>query len=133
MSVFDSDRCVHSLLTTPAIVRSIASSLGSGYVDESGGVIRSELRKLVFSDDAARKELERIVHPAVFSELQRAVAVAHAKGGVDCFLADVPLFFEGEPPDINIDQVLVVAASRGVQVRRITERSMGEINPPIAN
>lgn len=132
MVVFDSDECVHRLLTTGSIVRRLVEALGGEIVGGDGEIVRSELRKLVFSDTANRRTVERIVHPAVYDDLRRSISDARATGGVDIFIADIPLYFETKPADLNSDQVLVVAAGRDVQVERIVERSKGSIDPVLA-
>lgn len=132
MVVFDSDECVHRLLTTDAIVRRLVEAFGGEIVGGDGEIIRSELRRLVFADTANRRTVERIVHPAVYDDLRRSIFDARSTGGVDLFIADIPLYFETKPADLKSDQVLVVAASRGVQVERIVARSKGSIDPIFA-
>ncbi|MDG2125837.1 MAG: dephospho-CoA kinase [Verrucomicrobiales bacterium] len=130
--VFDSDECVHRLLTTGSIVRRLVEAFGGEIVGGDGEIIRSELRRFVFSDTANRRTVERIVHPAVYDDLRRSISDARTNGGVDLFIADIPLYFETKPADLKSDQVLVVAASRGVQVERIVARSKGSIDPIFA-
>ena len=132
VEVFDCDGCVHELLTRSSIVRRISQAIGRGVVDREGGIDRSRLRELVFGDPASRLVLEQILHPVVYNELSRAHVDASSDGGIDLFVADVPLFFESAPQGLKSDQVLVVAASRGVQVRRIEARSQGRIDRALA-
>lgn len=125
--MFDSDKCVHRLLTDRAIVREIAGEFGEGVVTD-GSINRPALRDLVFADAGKRQTLEGILHPRVLEQLRGALVEVANAGETDLFVADVPLFFESGNFDVNSDQVLVVGASRDVQIRRIQDRSNGSID-----
>jgi dephospho-CoA kinase len=74
----------------------------------------------VFIDPGLRSELEAILHPRVLVGLESQRAEMDASGK-ELFLAEVPLHYEiGET--ITADLVIVVAASRAMQVRRLMER-----------
>jgi dephospho-CoA kinase len=77
------------------------------------------LRKSVLPFDGPRRSLEKLVHGQVLKELEGCATAARA-AGKKVFLAEVPLHYEiGEV--ISADLVIVVAASRSVQVRRMME------------
>ena len=82
-------------------------------------VSRSWLREVVFSDPVHRRYLEDILHPRILEglELQRARV---REGGAELFLAEVPLHYE-IGSIVTADRVIVVAASRAVQIRRLME------------
>src|SRR5438477_5961948 len=87
-----------------------------------GAVDRSKLAPIVFADPAARRDLEAIVHPAVY----RAIA-AGLRGfeltGSTMAVVDVPLLFEtGHASDF--DRVIATTCPVELQIRRLVARGM---------
>lgn len=120
--IFDSDLAVRKMLENDAeITAVVAESFGPMALDSQGRVDRHFLRGRVFADDAARLQLEIVIHPRV---LQECLAARHqaAQSGATLFLADIPLFFE-RGLDFGQEQVLVVASSRATQIQRLKARS----------
>ncbi len=92
--VFDSDLIVHDLLTLDTDTRkAVVKRFGESIVDsnKNGAINRQTLGQIVFSDAAARKDLEAIVHPAVIAENRRRIH-EHPKNAIVASLA--PLLFE---------------------------------------
>lgn len=119
--IFDSDAAVHRLLeSVPEVAGLIAEAFGADALDESGRIDRHFLRGRVFADEAARARLEEILHPRVRQECLDSLKNA-AINGAECFVADVPLFFE-KGFDFGQNQVLVVASSRSTQIQRLRAR-----------
>jgi len=100
-------------------LKSVVDRFGPSVLRPDGSLDRSALAAVVFTDRAARADLEAIVHPEVyrrirewFARLPHSVAVA---------MADIPLLFEtGHEHDF--DRVIVVACSAGEQLRRLQAR-----------
>jgi len=95
----------------------IAVAFGESLIDGDGYLDRSALRKLVFSDDEARKQLEAIVHPRIQDETRRQSSQA----GGDYQIIVVPLLVESPLKDV-VDRVLVVDCDEDTQIRRLTAR-----------
>lgn len=89
-----------------------------------GGVDRDALARIVFDDDAARRDLEGIVHPEVrrlFAERCAAVEDPHA-----VVVFEAPLLIETGLASA-FDELIVVIAPEDVRVRRLQAgRAMGE-------
>ena len=67
----DADRVVHGLLGPHTrVTAAVASRFGRAILDPEGGVDRLKLASIVFSDDAALRDLEAITHPAVRDEIR---------------------------------------------------------------
>jgi dephospho-CoA kinase len=120
---FSADECTQKLLGTPEVIEMLENAFGCTCFDKIEGqrfVNRSRLREIIFRDTEARKKLERIIHPMVITSLdeQRTKAM---ELGCDFFLAEVPLHYEVEYT-VKTDLVIVVAASRSMQKRRLMER-----------
>lgn len=102
----------------------VVRAFGPDILEPSGVIDRKKLAGIVFADEAARRRLEAIVHPAVqratdawFASLEPA---RHAFA-----IADIPLLYE-VGRDRDFDEVIVVASEPEVQVRRVMERGLTE-------
>jgi dephospho-CoA kinase len=101
----------------------VAARFGDAVLMPGGAVDRAALAERVFADDAARADLEAIVHPAVRRRIAEGVA---AEAGTDhVVVVDSPLLIEtGAHRDMPV--VIVVAAAPATQIARLTARGMRE-------
>ncbi len=114
-----SDEMVHELLAEPQTAQAVARLFGADVLEASGEVNRSVLRSRVFASEAARKDLEALLHPLVYALLEKARSSA-ATEGVQLFIAEIPLFYEGSR-NFPADRVILVAADDASQIRRMME------------
>jgi dephospho-CoA kinase len=116
----DADRLAHDALApaTPAAV-AVAQRFGPTVVDAEGRIDRRALAAIVFNDAGARLALEAIVHPSVYSAIDRWFSSLPT--GAPLGVADIPLLYEtGHESDF--DTVIVVACSPEEQIRRVMAR-----------
>ena len=74
---------------------------------------------MVFSDPQARRDLEQIVHPAVYAAIRDWLEALPQ--GTPLAVADIPLLYEtGHQADF--DRVVVVACPPDEQLRRVMAR-----------
>jgi dephospho-CoA kinase len=128
--LFSADLETQHWLDNQGVMDELMGKFGDEAVVVEGGVRRANrifLRERVFSDPNARQILESILHPLVFAALEFKRVEAE-KSGVELFLAEVPLHYE-TGASVTADLIIVVAASRAVQVRRLMERR--GLNEPI--
>jgi dephospho-CoA kinase len=117
--VFDTDHMVHSMLTEENPLReAVVSRFGNAIQRADGAVDRPKLGAIVFADDAARKDLEAIVHPEVRRRI-RALAEEHSDHPVVAFL--VPLLFEAGT-QAQYDQIWTVVSDDSVLRSRLKLR-----------
>jgi dephospho-CoA kinase len=116
--VIDSDRLAREAVVRgrPAW-RGIVRAFGKEVLFPDGSVDRARLRRRILSRPALRRKLEKIVHPAVVSELKKFFV--RSKGVV---VADIPLLYEAGL-EKAVDKTVVVWAPRAVQKRRLLKRS----------
>lgn len=95
----------------------IRERFGDTVIDDKGNLDRAALRKLVFSDDDARLDLERILHPRIGLETRRQ---ADAASGPYQIIV-VPLLV-GSPLLEFVDRVLVVDCDEETQIQRLLSR-----------
>ncbi|MBU6352420.1 MAG: dephospho-CoA kinase, long form [Actinomycetales bacterium] len=94
-----------------------------------GEIDRSALGNIVFSDVAARKDLEGIIHPLV---RERAEKIA-SRAGDRVVINQIPLLFETKGSE-RFDFVISVEADEEIRKKRLRERGLKdyEINKRMA-
>jgi dephospho-CoA kinase len=95
----------------------IRHEFGESVIDEHGQLNRSEMRRVIFADEDARKRLESITHPAIQAETLRQ---AESLGGPYQLLV-VPLLVQS-PLRNYVDRVLVVDCDEQTQLKRLKAR-----------
>jgi dephospho-CoA kinase len=118
-AVVDTDAIAHELTAAggPALPE-IARIFGQDFVRE-GKMDRQRMREHVFSDPAAKKVLEGLLHPLIRAESSRRIAAAAAPYVVHV----VPLLIESPDYRSRVDRVLVVDVPEETQVARVRSRS----------
>lgn len=120
VGIVDADEVAHSL-THPdgkaiALIRTV---FGDHVISEDGSMDRTAMRKLVFSDKAARLKLESILHPLIYQEILRHLSFIRSEYGV----LVVPLLLETGNYLKLVNRVLVVDSPESLQVSRVMQRS----------
>jgi dephospho-CoA kinase len=101
--------------------RAIAARFGADMLAPDGAVDRQKLAPIVFADAAARRDLEAIVHPAVYRAIAAAIRGFERLGGYSLVVVDVPLLYEtGHAGDF--DRVIVTSCSPDTQLQRLVTR-----------
>jgi dephospho-CoA kinase len=103
-------------------IEEVRKRFGDSVIDESGNLDRAALRKLIFLDDAARSDLEAILHPRIGAEVRRQ---AETVGGPYQIIA-VPLLVNSQLLQF-VDRVLVVDCEEDTQLERLLKRDAGTI------
>lgn len=116
---FSADAAVREIMGRHDVVMQIQAEFGTPAAGAEPGAFRDWLRENVLPLPAKRARLESILHPPVLVALEAARKAA-LEGGVNLFLAEVPLHYE-IGSTVSADFVIVVASSRSVQVRRMME------------
>ena len=120
MSLFSSDEAVHEAYASPEVRQRIANVLGIKHPGGDPDAFRARVREQVLEAPAARKRLEQILHPHVWTELEKQEKSA-AKGGIKVLVAEVPLYYETGKA-VVADKIIVLAASQAVQLDRVRAR-----------
>ena len=97
----------------------VRARFGPSVLLADGSLDRAALAAIVFSDPAARGDLESIVHPEVYRRISEWFA--NQPAGTRMAIADIPLLFEtGHEHDY--DAIVVCACDPAEQLRRLIER-----------
>ncbi|HEX6537753.1 MAG TPA: dephospho-CoA kinase [Candidatus Dormibacteraeota bacterium] len=98
----------------------IVEMFGQEMLQSDGSLDRPRLAALVFADENARHDLERITHPRVRDLMMRRIGEAIA-ADPELVVAEVPLLFETRSVDLY-EGVMVAYAPPDVQIARVMAR-----------
>lgn len=102
----------------------IAARFGADVIGADGAVDRQVLGPIVFADVTARRELEAIIHPAVYRAIEAGMR-AFEKSGDALAVVEIPLLYEsGHAKDF--DKVIVTACTADTQLARLVARGIPE-------
>ncbi len=122
--VVDADAIAREVVEpgTPALAR-IAEEFGPDVIAPDGRLDRAALGAIVFADDAARRTLNAITHPAVGERSRALFDAAHAADPTAIVVYDVPLLVNerGEGRADEFAHVVAVSAEEETRVRRLVE------------
>lgn len=100
----------------PALAE-IVSAFGEDILTDDGRLDRDAMRRIVFADEARRRQLEAILHPRIRSETM--AQSASAEGPYQVIV--VPLLAESPMKD-SMDRILVIDVPESVQLDRLLAR-----------
>jgi dephospho-CoA kinase len=116
----DADTLAHeSLAAGRPGASAVIARFGTGVRLPDGSINRRALGAIVFKDADARRDLEAIVHPAIYDAIARWFSSLPA--GTPYAIADIPLLFETNHQGDG-DQVVVAACPPEEQLRRLMAR-----------
>jgi dephospho-CoA kinase len=123
-ALVDTDVIAHEV-TAPGgtAIEPLVAAFGAECLTREGAMDRDRMRTLVFSNDAARRTLEGIVHPLI-----RAACMARAEHfeqmAVHPYIIFViPLLVEGERWRHTLDRIVVVDCPVETQIARVMHRN----------
>ena len=123
----DADRLAHGV-TAPGTeaTRAIVARFGQDLLDKEGAIDRVKLGAIVFSDESARRDLEAIVHPAVYRAIEGGLRAFELVEKPPLAIVDIPLLYEtGRAADF--DRVIATVCSPATQLARLADRGLTEL------
>ena len=119
--IVDTDIIARAVVATGSDgLKLVVERFGEGVLDDSGQLSRADLRKIVFSDPAAKKDLESILHPLIRQKTNEQIEFHASNGALYCVVV-IPLLVEtGQHTDY--DQVIIVDIEPSVQLKRLMRR-----------
>jgi dephospho-CoA kinase len=117
--VIDADEASRAAVAagTPGLER-VVRRFGSSVLTADGELDRRHLRNLIFSDAAARADLNAILHPLIRAHMEQQAAAAI---GPYVVMA-IPLLIEGGRQRDRVDRILVVDVDEDLQLKRLSAR-----------
>jgi dephospho-CoA kinase len=123
----DADELAHGVTAQGTeATRAIAERFGPAVLDAAGAVDRPALGRIVFADPAARRDLEGIVHPAVYRAIEAGLRAFDLLGDAPLAVVDVPLLYETHE-ESRFDCVVATVCPTAVQLERLRKRGMSEL------
>jgi dephospho-CoA kinase len=122
-AVVDADQIAHELTAADgAAMAAIRSAFGASVIVADGALDRLAMRRLVFSDGAAKSRLEGILHPLIRAETERRCQAGLASGAPYVVLV-VPLLVESGTYRSRVARILVIDCAEETQVQRVMVRN----------
>src|SRR5471030_1054615 len=120
LPVIDTDLIAHQITAPGGIAMPlIESTFGPEYVCADGSLDRVKMRTRVFSDNAAKAQLESITHPLIRAESERQRNAAQGA----YHIVVVPLLIEAGERASKADRILVVDCPVDTQIERVIRRN----------
>ncbi len=127
--VTDADVIARDLVASGGpVLAQIVAVFGAAILHANGALDRGALRQRVFADEAAREQLETIMHPPIRAGLHADCMRAPGPYAI----AAIPLLAEGGGRRAYpwLDRILVVDVARDMQLRRLMQRD--NVDAPLA-
>jgi dephospho-CoA kinase len=120
----DADELTHGVMVSGTEVsRAVARRFGSNMLAADGAVDRRKLAPVVFADEQARRELEAIVHPAVYRAVASGLRAFERASDPPLAVVAIPLLYEtGREGDF--DRVVATVCDPATQVARLLARGL---------
>jgi dephospho-CoA kinase len=119
--ITDIDLISHQLTAAnQPLLKVIKAEFGKTYISPEGALNRAAMRQLVFNDDTARAKLNALLHPAIFDEAMRQLAL-HAEAAYQ--ILAIPLLFENPNYLPHIKRILLIDCDEITQIERVKQRS----------
>ena len=117
---FDADAVVHALTGPHGRALPAIAAFAPEAVSTEAGMDRGRLGDLAFRDQSVLRKLEAVLHPMVYAENRRLLALWQRQRRRKVLL-DVPLLLEGAG-ERRCDAVWVVSAPKALQAQRALSR-----------
>ena len=120
----DADDLAHGVTAAGTeATAAIAARFGAEILAADGSVDRRMLGPIVFADPTARRELEAIVHPAVYRAVSAGLRGFELMGAEAFAVVDVPLLYE-TGAEKKFDRVIATACAPETQFARLIARGL---------
>jgi dephospho-CoA kinase len=122
----DADSLAHGVTAAGTeATAAIATRFGADILAEDGSVDRAKLGSIIFADAAARRDLEALVHPAVYRAIVAGLRAFELLDASPLAVVDVPLLYESGHAD-DFDRVIVTACPPELQRARLMARGLSD-------
>lgn len=98
---------------------------GEDILDKDKTINRKNLRELIFSSSIKRKQLENLLHPIIWNEVQLQLSLLSASATHPPYcIVVVPLLLENSDKikPVSFDRVLVIDTAENIQLERTIKR-----------
>ncbi|MBI3248017.1 MAG: dephospho-CoA kinase [Deltaproteobacteria bacterium] len=118
--VIDADKVGHEIyLPGKEAWRQVTAAFGQDILAPDRTIDRKKLGALVFGSDAARKQLNSIVHPLMFQDIRRRIDEKRAEGFTQPIVVEAAILIEANWLPLT-DEVWVVVTNKNAVIDRVT-------------
>jgi dephospho-CoA kinase len=96
----------------------LVNLLGPSILTEQGTLNRNDLKKRIFSNSELKLQVENILHPLIFSQMQKMSETIQDRPYI---IFSIPLLFETHQAHLT-DRVLVIDCLENQQISRVKQR-----------
>ena len=122
-AIVDADTIAHQLTSAGgAAIGALRESFGAEVIAVDGSLDRPGMRARVFSDLAARTQLESLLHPMIRNAMRECAAELLERGSQYVVFV-VPLLVETGGWHGSVDRVLLIDCSEATQIARVCARA----------
>jgi dephospho-CoA kinase len=126
--IIDSDLIARQLTQAGGTaIAQIRTIFGKAYLDESGALNRIQMRQRIFTDPAAKLQLEAILHPLIRAQMQEAVSAqstvsTNVQRTTPYLMLVVPLLFTAPGFRELAHSTLMIDCDEEIQITRVINR-----------
>lgn len=119
--IVDVDVIAHQLTAAGnPVLQEVIDAFGSQFLRPDGNLDRAAMREKVFNDIAARKDLEGILHPAIY---EQAIKELSQNQDAPYQILSISLLFENNRYKNDVARSLVIDCDEALQISRTMQRS----------
>ncbi len=120
--VIDADKVGHDIyLPGKAAWQQVSAAFGQDILAEDQTIDRKKLGALVFSSADALKQLNTIVHPIMFKEIEQGIQAKRDEGYTSPIVVEAAILIEANWLPLA-DEVWVVVTDKNAVIERVTEQ-----------
>lgn len=119
----DADELAHGVMAAGTEATSAIVERFGNVLDTGGAVDRQQLGPMVFGDAGGRRDLEAIVHPAVYRAVAAGLRGFELIGGSPLAVVAIPLLYETGHAD-DFAKVIATVCAESAQLSRLLARGL---------
>ena len=117
--VIDADKVGHEIyLPGKEAWRQVTAAFGQDILASDQTIDRKKLGAIVFGNEAARKQLNAIVHPLMFQDIRRRIEEKRAEGFTQLIVVEAAILIEANWLPLA-DEVWVVVTNKSAVIERV--------------
>ncbi len=117
--VIDADKVGHEIyLPGKEAWRQVTETFGRDILAADQTIDRKKLGAIVFGSDEARKQLNAIVHPLMFKDIERRIKAKRAEGFTQPIVVEAAILIEANWLPL-VDEVWVVVTGKNAVIERV--------------
>ena len=120
--VFDADSVAKEVLEKNQTAQNeIISEFGTDILNIKNKIEKAKLARIAFQDENSQLRLNTIIHPYIFSEIDKEFDKVLQDGNYELFCVDAALIYESGA-DTHMDYVIVVISNLKLRIERVMKR-----------